>query len=161
VSGRPDRLGATLYACNLVRASSRLARRSSSDLRAIDRATRRIEELTVILDRQLSTEDREEERLKHLRQATGQITRSANDGIQAYRRISQALRAEASHADADPVEVADATRALADARARMLAALEVASRRYPWAPDVGSQSPKMANDPAAETTGSSGDVSRD
>jgi hypothetical protein len=126
----------------LLRARSRLARRSSSDLRAIDRATRRIEELTVILDRQLSTEDREEERLKHLRQATGQITRSANDGIQAYRRISQALRAEESHADADPVEVADATRALADARARMLAALEVASRRYPWAPDVGSPTAK-------------------
>jgi hypothetical protein len=117
----------------LLRAHSRLARRSASDLRAIDRATRRIEELSVILDRQLSSEDRDEERIKHLRQATGQITRSANDGIQAYRRITLALRAEASHADADPQEVADATRALADARGRMLAALEVASRRYPWA----------------------------
>ncbi len=121
----------------MLRAHSRLARRSSSDLRAIDRATKRIEELTVILDRQLSTEGRDEERLKHLRQATGQITRSANDGIQAYRRISQALRAEAAHADADPVEVADATRALANARARMLAALEVASKRYPWSEPWG------------------------
>ena len=126
-----------MYPCALIRANSRLARRSASDLRAIDRATRRIEELSVILDRQLSTEDRDEERLKHLRQATGQITRSANDGIQAYRRISQALRAEAAHADADPIEVADATRALADARARMLAALEVASTRYPWAKQWG------------------------
>lgn len=117
----------------MLRAHSRLARRSSSDLRAIDRATKRIEELSVILDRQLSAEDRDEERLKHLRQATGQITRSANDGIQAYRRISQALRAEVAHADADPAEVADTTRALADARARMLAALAVASQRYPWA----------------------------
>ncbi len=121
----------------MLRAHSRLARRSSSDLRAIDRATKRIEELTLILDRQLSTEDRDEERLKHLRQATGQITRSANDGIQAYRRISQALRAEAAHADADPVEVADATRTLAEARTRMLAALEVASQRYPWAAPWG------------------------
>ncbi len=122
-----------MYPYGLLRAHSRLARRSASDLRAIDRATLRIEELTAILDRQLSSEERDEERIKHLRQATGQITRSANDGIQAYRRISSALRAEASHADADPVEVADATRALADARSRMLAALEVASQRYPWA----------------------------
>jgi len=122
----------------LLRAHSRLARRSSSDLRAIQRATTRIEELSVILDRQLSTEEREEERLKHLRQATGQITRSANDGIQAYRRVSQALRAEAQHADADALEVADATRALADARARLLAALEAASRRYPWAEPWGA-----------------------
>jgi TolA-binding protein len=117
----------------LLRAHSRLARRSASDFRAIDRATKRIEELSVILDRQLSSEEREEERLKHLRQATGQITRAANDGIQAYRRITQALRAESSHADADAAEVADTTRALSEARTRMLAALEVASRRYPWA----------------------------
>jgi hypothetical protein len=123
----------TLYPSALIRAHSRLARRSASDLRAIDRATTRIEELAVILDRQLQSEDREEERLKHLRQATGQITRSANDGIQAYRRVSQALRAETQHADADALEVADASRALAEARTRMLAALEVASRRYPWA----------------------------
>ena len=131
--GPADRFDPTLYPYDLLRANSRLARRSASDLRAIDRATLRIEELTVILDRQLSSEDRDEERLKHLRQATSQITRSANDGIQAYRRIASALRAEASHADADPVEVADATRALAEARTRMLAALQVASQRYPWA----------------------------
>ena len=118
----------------MLRTHSRLARRSSSDLRAIDRATRRIEELTVILDRQLNGESREEERLKHLRQATGQITRSANDGIQAYRRVASALRAEAVHADADAAEVEQASKNLADARARMLEALEVASKRYPWAP---------------------------
>jgi hypothetical protein len=123
----------TLYPCGLLRTNSRLARRSASDLRVMDRATQRIEELSVILDRQLSAEGRDEERLKHLRQATGQITRSANDGIQAYRRIALALRVEAARADADPAELADATRALADARARMLAVLEVASRRYPWA----------------------------
>jgi septation ring formation regulator EzrA len=99
----------------------------------MSRATLRIEELTVILERQLSAEQRDEERLKHLRQATGQITRSANDGIQAYRRISRALESEASQTDADPAEVADATRTLADARKRMLAALEIASQRYPWA----------------------------
>lgn len=122
----------------MIRSHSRLSRRSSSDLRAIDRATKRIEELSTILDRQISADARPEEQLKHLRQATGQITRSANDGIQAYRRVSQALRAEGEHPDADATEVARATQALADARSRMLEALEAASRRYPWAPPWGS-----------------------
>ena len=117
----------------MIRSHSRLSRRSSSDLRAIERATKRIEELSAILDRQLSGEARPEEQLKHLRQATGQITRSANDGIQAYRRVSQALRAEGEHPDSDATEVARASRTLADARAKMLTALEAASRRYPWA----------------------------
>jgi hypothetical protein len=124
----------------LLRAHSRLARRSSSDLRAIERATLRIEELSTILDRQLTGEERDDERLKHLRQATGQITRSANDGIEAYRRVSRALRAEAEKADADALEVADMSVALAKARTRMLEALEVASRRYPWAPPWGPTS---------------------
>ena len=114
----------------------------------------RIEELTVILDRQLSSEERDEERIKHLRQATGQITRSANDGIQAYRRIASALRAEASHPDADPVEIADATRALAEARTRMLAALEVASQRYPCGQALERGVRQIAEDPVAEATGS-------
>jgi hypothetical protein len=122
----------------VIRSHSRLSRRSSADLRAIERATKRIEELSTILDRQLKGDARPEEQLKHLRQATGQITRSANDGIQAYRRVSQALRAEAEHADADQAEVTRATQNLADARARMLAALETASQRYPWAAPWGS-----------------------
>ena len=127
----------------MLRANSRLTRRSSSDIRALDRATLRIEELSVILDHQLSSgRERDEERLKDLRQATGQITRSANDGIQAYRRVSQALRAEVQHADADAVELADATRSLADARARMLTALEAASKRYPWAEPWGPPTPE-------------------
>ena len=100
----------------------------------MERATKRIEELGGILDRQLTDESREEEQLKHLRQATGQITRCANDGIQAYRRVSRAVQAEAALADADPDEVKSATKVLADARARMLTALDEASRRYPWAP---------------------------
>jgi len=121
----------------LIRSHTRLSRRSSADLRAIDRATKRIEELSAILDRQLKGETRPEEQLKHLRQATGQITRSANDGIQAYRRVAQALRAEGEHPDADGTEVTRAQQVLADARARMLTALEAASRRYPWAEPWG------------------------
>ena len=136
----------------MLRAHSRLARRSSSDLRAIDRATLRIEELSGILDRQLSSEERDEERLKHLRQATGQITRSANDGIQAYRRVSQALRAEAQHPDADALEVADAeSRALADARARMLTALEAPAGAI-RGPSPGGHRPRNSENPAAEAT---------
>jgi hypothetical protein len=87
----------------------------------------------VTLDRQLGADERPEEQMRHLRQATGQITRAANDAVQAYRRVSGALRAEASHADADKAELAHARRELAAARAAMLEVLEAASRRYPWA----------------------------
>jgi hypothetical protein len=69
----------------------------------------------------------------HLRQATGQITRTANDGIQAYRRVSQALRAESEHRDGDAAELGRTTRHLSDARAAMLRALEEVSKRIPWA----------------------------
>jgi len=94
--------------------------------------------LSGILDRQLRAEPRPEEQLKHLRQATGQITRSANDGIQAYRRVAQAIRAESDQKDADDAELATASEALANARGRMLKALEVASKRYPWADPWGT-----------------------
>lgn len=90
----------------------------------------------MILDRQMKGDARPEEQMRHLRQATGQITRTANDGIQAYRRVAQALRTESEHADADGEEVERTTAALAAARARMLAALEIARRRYPWAESV-------------------------
>jgi hypothetical protein len=123
----------------LIRSNTRLARRCSADLRAVRKATKRIEELTVILDRQIGAESRPEEQLRHLRQATGQITRSANDGIQAYRRVSQAIAAEDGRDDGDPDELERTARELADARSAMLAALEVASRRYPWANPLGAE----------------------
>jgi hypothetical protein len=97
------------------------------------RATKSIEELTAILDRQLGDDPRPSAQMIHLRQATGQITRSANDGIQAYRRVSQALRAESEHTDGDDAEYGRTARHLADARAAMLRALEAVSTRYPWA----------------------------
>jgi hypothetical protein len=61
----------------LIRPSTRLARRCTADLRAIRSATTRIEELTSILDRQIDADARPEQQMRHLRQATGQITRSA------------------------------------------------------------------------------------
>ncbi len=119
--------------CPLARTQTRLSRRSASDLRAIRRATRHIQELSVTLDRQLVADARPEEQMRNLRQVTGQITRAANDAIQSYRRVSGALRAEAEHPDVDPAEIERARRELADARGAMLEVLETANRRYPWA----------------------------
>lgn len=87
----------------------------------------------MVLDRQLLAETRAAERMRILRQATGQITRAANDAIQAYRRVTAGLEAELKRADTDPAEAAAMERALSDARQEMLNALEVASQRYPWA----------------------------
>jgi hypothetical protein len=117
----------------LIRSTTRLSRRSSGDLRAIRRATTRIEELSAALDRQLLREKRPEEQLRLLRQTTSQITRTANDAIQAYRRVTEGLRVESERDDTDPSEAARLSEALSDARTEMLHALEVASQRYPWA----------------------------
>jgi hypothetical protein len=130
-----------VYPEPLIRSTTRLSRRSSGDLRAIRRATTRIEELTAALDRQLLREARPEEQLRLLRQTTSQITRTANDAIQAYRRVTEGLRVESERDDTDPSEAARLSEALSDARTEMLHALEVASQRYPWAkpwrPDDG------------------------
>jgi hypothetical protein len=117
----------------VTRTPTRLSRRSASDLRAIRRATRHIEELSLTLDRQLSADARPEEQMRHLRAATGQITRAANDAVQAYRRVSGALRAEADHPDVDADEMALARSELATARTAMLEVLKTVSSRYPWA----------------------------
>lgn len=71
--------------------------------------------------------------MRHLRHATGQITRAANDAVQAYRRVSGALRAEAAHPDVDDDEIEQGRRDLAAARAAMLEVLKSAGDRYPWA----------------------------
>ena len=112
---------------------TRLSRRCASDLRVIRSATRRIQDLSVTLDRQLSADARPEEQMRHLRQATGQITRAANDAVQAYRRVSGALQAEAGHPDVDPKEITQAREELATVRMAMLEVLKQASLRYPWA----------------------------
>jgi hypothetical protein len=117
---------------------TRLSRRSGPDLRAIRRATRHIQELTAALDLQLVADPRPAEQMRNLRQATGQITRAANDAVQAYRRVSGALRAEAAHPEANAEEVELARRELASARAAMLEVLKSASLRYPWATPFGA-----------------------
>lgn len=87
----------------------------------------------MTLDRQLDADARPEEQMRHLRQVTGQITRAANDAVQAYRRVSGALRAEADHPDVDADEIELARRELATARTAMLEVLKSVSSRYPWA----------------------------
>jgi hypothetical protein len=122
-----------VYPEALIRSTTRLSRRSSGDLRAIRHATTRIEELSAQLDQELLRESRPDEQLRLLRQTTSQITRTANDAIQAYRRLTEGLRVESERGDTDPAEAARTGQAIADARSEMLTALEVASRRYPWA----------------------------
>ena len=122
-----------VYPERLTRATTRLSRRSSGDLRVIRRATTRIEEVSAALDRQLLAELRPDEQVRLLRQATSQITRAANDAIQAYRRVTEGLQAESQRSDTDPSEAERMAQTLASARSEMLTALDVASRRYPWA----------------------------
>jgi hypothetical protein len=122
-----------VYSECLIRATTRLSRRSAAELRLIRRATARIEELSAVIDRQMQDERRPAEQLTLLRLATSQITRSANDAIQAYRRVAEGLRDEGQRSDSDPDETARAATDLAEARDGMLKALDVASRRYPWA----------------------------
>ena len=122
-----------MYPEHLTRATTRLSRRSSGDLRVIQRATIRIEEVSAALDRELLAELRPDEQVRLLRQATSQITRAANDAIQAYRRVTEGLQAENQRGDTDPSEAARMSETLSAARAEMLEALEHASRRYPWA----------------------------
>ncbi len=112
--------------------TTRLGRRTS-DLRVLQRATAHIDELNQALDRQLATEQVEAERMRLLREATNQITRSANDGIQAYRRVAGAIKAEEARSDVDPDELRRIQSALDAARAELLQVLEATSRRYPWA----------------------------
>lgn len=137
-----------MYPEPLIRSTTRLSRRSSGDLRAIRHATTRIEELSAQLDQELARELRPEEQLRLLRQTTSQITRTANDAIQAYRRLTEGLRVESERGDTDPAEATRTGKAISDARTEMLNALEVASRRYPWAkpwrPDETGNVPEVA-----------------
>ena len=89
--------------------------------------------MSAELDRQLQAEQRPAEQVRLLRQATSQITRAANDAIQAYRRVTDGLEQERRRSDTDVSEAARMSQSLSEARSEMLEALDVASRRYPWA----------------------------
>lgn len=120
---------------------SRLERRTATDIGLLRRAGDRIAELTAALDVRVANETRPAQRLEHLRHATGQITRIANDGVHAYRRVTVALRDERARPDADLPEVKRTTAELAAARRTMIEALEAISHRYPWAEPWSSEKP--------------------
>ena len=114
---------------SLPRVAGRLAMRRA-DVVLVQRASSEIESLGADLDRRLQSESRPSERLHMIREATNQITRLANDAIHAYGRASRAVRAEEQRPDSDKVAAREMRGRLDEARAAMLAVLEVAGRRY-------------------------------
>lgn len=108
------------------------------DLLLVQRASVLIAELGDDLDRKLSAETRETERLRCLREATNRITRTANDAIQAYRRARRSLDVEAAK-DRDSGATREALDRLSAARRDVLAALEKAGSRYPTLSDLPGQ----------------------
>lgn len=100
------------------------------DVLVVQQASVHIAELGADLDRKLSAETRESERLRCLREATNRITRTANDAIQAYRRARRSLDAEAAK-ERDEGATQEALKRLTDARLELLAALDAAGSRYP------------------------------
>jgi delta 1-pyrroline-5-carboxylate dehydrogenase len=103
------------------------------DLQLLQRAPGTIGDLIEILDRRLAEEQRPEERLRMLREATNQITRTANDAIQAYRRARAAVSAELEMPEGDWPHARKMSAQLDLARADVLKALEQTSHRYSWA----------------------------
>ena len=132
---------------------TRLGRRRL-DLQKVQRSAALIETLNASLDREMAAATRPEERLRLLREATNQITRAANDAIQAYRRVAEAVRVELERQGGEGDAALEMRQALAGARADLLRVLGVASQRYPWA------KPWMPSDEVAvpgEAEGAPGD----
>ncbi|HEX2193756.1 MAG TPA: hypothetical protein VHK63_02200 [Candidatus Limnocylindria bacterium] len=101
------------------------------ELLAVTRATSLIIELGSELDARLSTEMRETERMRLLRATTNQITRAANDGVQAYVRATRAVAAEIARPHGDRRGAQRMRHELLAARAQLLTALNLAAGRYP------------------------------
>jgi hypothetical protein len=114
---------------SLPRAPSRLSMRRA-DVTLVQRAAETIATLGEDLDRRLQGESRPAERLRMIRETTNQITRLANDAIHAYGRASRAVRAEEQRPESDQMAAREMRARLDEARADMLAVLEVAGRRY-------------------------------
>jgi hypothetical protein len=112
-----------------IRPNTRLGRREP-DLLLLQRTPATIAEFSRTLDQRLAHEQRPEERLRMLREATNQITRRANDAIQAYRRTRASVDAELAMEDGDWEHARRMSGTLDAARLEVLAALETANRRY-------------------------------
>lgn len=111
---------------------TRLGRRAA-DVRVVQGATASIVDLNESLDRAMRNEPRPDERLRMLRETTKQITRAANDAIQAYRRTRAAVHAELQMPDGDREQARQMQLLLDGGRADILRVLELTSHRYSWA----------------------------
>jgi hypothetical protein len=109
------------------------ANRCELDLRLIQRACERIAEINTSLDVAVVAARSDAERMRRLREATNQIVRLANDSAQAYRRAIRGLRLDVEAGRGSEDERARMRVLLQTARASLLAELEQASHRYPWA----------------------------
>ena len=109
--------------------NTRLGRRES-DLLLLQRAPAAIADLTATLDRRLADERRPAERMRMLREATNQITRTANDAIQAYRRARAAVNAELAMSDGDWAHARRMSADLDATRSEVLLALDATRHRY-------------------------------
>lgn len=110
---------------------TRLGRRRA-DIRVVQDASVAITELRETLDRRLLSEHRESERLRMLRETTNQVTRTANDAIQAYVRLRAALSTEIERPEGDHEAAIEMQRLLREARAEVLKAIETMNERYAW-----------------------------
>lgn len=125
---------------SLPRIAGRLTMRRA-DVAMVHRASGEIEALGAELDRRLLGETRPAERLRMIRVTTNQITRVANDAINAYARASRAVKVEELRPDPDRAAAREMRARLDDARTAMLAVLEVARRRYVVPAETESPAP--------------------
>jgi hypothetical protein len=125
---------------SLPRTSSRLKMRRA-DVLIVERASVEIASLGTDLDRRLEAEARPKERLRMIRETTNQITRVANDAINAYVRASRAVRAEELRAEPDLVAANAMRTRLNAARAAVLSVLDEAQGRYASLPSVEVPTP--------------------
>ena len=147
---------------------TRLGRRRA-DIRVVQDASVAITELRETLDRRLKSEHRESERLRMLRETTNQVTRTANDAIQAYVRLRAALSSEIERPEGDHDAAIEMQRLLREARAEVLKAIETMNERYAWgyaqpdadeADDTAAGSANGANG-ANGTNGANGSTKRE
>ncbi len=111
--------------------STRLGRRRA-DMDLVRDASGSIAELSASLDRQLGSEERPGERMRMLRETTNQVTRIANDAVQAYGRVRSTITSELDRPEGDRPGARQMQSDLSRSRADVLRALEAMKERYAW-----------------------------
>lgn len=131
---------------------TRLGRRRA-DIRVVQDASVAITELRETLDKRLASEHRESERMRMLRETTNQVTRTANDAIQAYARLRTALSSEIERPEGDHDAAVEMQRLLREARAEVLKAIETMNERYAWGYAQPDDEVEAESDAPAATNG--------